>query len=62
MLKVMSAWMTAAARQAALVRAGLQGVAAWESEHGELTAAELDAARRRLHRAARERPATVTEK
>lgn len=43
-----SAWMTAAARQALLVRAGLAAVREWESEHGTLTAQELEAARRRL--------------
>jgi hypothetical protein len=43
-----SAWMTAAARRALLVREGLRGVAEWEKEYGELTEAELDAARRRV--------------
>ena len=41
-----SAWMTSAARRALLVRDGLAAVAEWEAEHGPLTAAELDAARR----------------
>lgn len=43
-----SAWLTAAARRALLVRDGLAAVAEWEAEHGALTAAELDAARERI--------------
>jgi hypothetical protein len=43
-----SAWMTAAARQALLVRDGLAAVAEWEAEHGTFTEAELNAARRRV--------------
>ena len=43
-----SAWMTAAARHALRLRDGLAAVAEWEAEHGELTQAELDAARRRI--------------
>jgi hypothetical protein len=43
-----SAWMTAAARRALLVRDGLLAVVEWEHEHGELTAAELEAARGRV--------------
>lgn len=43
-----SAWMTAAARRALLVRDGLAAVAEWEREHGRLTEAELDTARRRV--------------
>lgn len=43
-----SAWMTAAARRALLVRDGLQAVAEWEEEHGEFTDVELDAACRRV--------------
>jgi hypothetical protein len=43
-----SAWMTSAARRALLVREGLGAVADWEAEHGTLTEAELDAARRRV--------------
>lgn len=43
-----SAWMTAAARRALLVRDGLRAVAEWEAEHGALSDAELDAARRRV--------------
>ncbi|MDA8321838.1 MAG: hypothetical protein M0030_18810 [Actinomycetota bacterium] len=42
-----SAWMTSAARQALRVRDGLAAVAEWEAEHGPLTRAELEAARRR---------------
>jgi hypothetical protein len=43
-----SAWMTAAARNALRVREGLAAVAEWEAEHGALTAAELAAARQRI--------------
>lgn len=43
-----SAWMTEAARRALRVRDGLRAVAEWEQEHGPLTEAELDAARRRV--------------
>jgi hypothetical protein len=43
-----SAWMTAAARRALLVRDGLLAVAEWERDHGALTDAELDAARARV--------------
>ena len=43
-----SAWMTAAARRALLVRDGLAAVAEWEAEHGPLSDAEMDAARRRV--------------
>jgi hypothetical protein len=43
-----SAWMTAAARRALLIRDGLRAVTEWEKENGELTDAELDAARRRV--------------
>jgi hypothetical protein len=45
-----SAWMTAAARRALLVRQGLMAVAEWEAEHGALTQAEIDAARARVER------------
>ena len=48
-----SAWMTAAARRALLVRDGLRAVAEWEQEHGPLTEGELDAARRRVATEAR---------
>jgi hypothetical protein len=48
-----SAWMTAAARQALLVRDGLAATAEWEKDHGELSLAELDDARRRVLRPAR---------
>lgn len=40
-----SAWITAAAYRALLVRDGLAAAAEWETEHGALTRAELDAAR-----------------
>jgi hypothetical protein len=43
-----SAWMTAAARQALLVADGLRAVAEWEREHGGFTATELEDARRRV--------------
>lgn len=43
-----SAWMTAAARRALLVRDGLVAVAEWEREHGALTPNERRAARRRV--------------
>lgn len=43
-----SAWMTAAARRALLVRDGLAAVGEWEAEHGRLSEAEMDAARRRV--------------
>lgn len=43
-----SAWMTAAARRALLVRDGLRAVAEWEQEHGPLTDAERAAGRRRV--------------
>jgi len=48
-----SAWLTAAARRALRVRAGLAAVAEWEAEHGALSERELEAARRRLSRDAR---------
>jgi len=43
-----SAWMTAAARRALLVRDGLLAVAEWEQEQGSLTEAEIEAARKRV--------------
>lgn len=46
--KSVSAWITEAARRALLIRDGLAAVAEWEAEHGELTPAELLAARARL--------------
>ena len=45
-----SAWITAAARRALLVRDGLAAVAEWEAEHGALTPSELEAARARIAR------------
>jgi hypothetical protein len=48
-----SAWMTAAARRALLVRDGLAAVAEWEAEHGAFTREELEAAR---HRVGADRP------
>ena len=50
-----SAWMTSAARHALRLRDGLAAVAEWEAEHGALTGAELEAARRRAGRAGQER-------
>jgi hypothetical protein len=43
-----SAWLTAAARQALLVRDGLAAVAEWEAEHGAFSAEELAQARHRV--------------
>lgn len=43
-----SAWLTAAARQAIRLREGLAAVADWEAEHGAFTDDELDAARARV--------------
>jgi len=43
-----SAWMTAAARRALLVRDGLAAIAEWETEFGSLSEAEMEAARRRV--------------
>jgi hypothetical protein len=43
-----SAWMTAAARRALIVRDGLAAVAEWEAEHGAFTREELQAARQRV--------------
>lgn len=43
-----SAWMTAAAREALQRRAGLAAVAAWERQHGLFTPEEMDEARRRV--------------
>lgn len=43
-----SAWMTAAARRALLVRDGLIAVAEWEAENGRFSDAELEAARSRV--------------
>lgn len=43
-----SAWMTAAARQALQRRAGLAAVALWEKQHGRLTTEEMNQARRRV--------------
>ena len=46
-----SAWITAAARRALLVRDGLAAVTEWEAEHGALTRKELEDARTRVARA-----------
>jgi hypothetical protein len=45
-----SAWITAAARRALVIRDGLAAVAEWEAEHGALTESELAAARARIER------------
>jgi hypothetical protein len=50
-----SAWITAAARRALLVRDGLAAVAEWEAEHGALSRSELEAARARVDRSATRR-------
>jgi hypothetical protein len=41
-----SAWMTAAAREALQRRAGLAAVARWEEQHGRFTTEEMNEARR----------------
>ncbi|HEU0141899.1 MAG TPA: YlcI/YnfO family protein [Bryobacteraceae bacterium] len=41
-----SAWMTAAAREALRQRAGLAAVALWEKQYGRLTTEEMNEARR----------------
>lgn len=43
-----SAWLTAAARQAIRLREGLLAVAEWEAEHGRFSKEELAEARRRI--------------
>jgi hypothetical protein len=43
-----SAWMTAAAREALLIEDGLRAVAEFEEESGAFTDAEREAARRRV--------------
>jgi hypothetical protein len=43
-----SAWMTAAAREALGQRAGLAAIAEWERQHGRFSAEEVDDARRRV--------------
>jgi hypothetical protein len=50
-----SAWLTAAARQALRVREGLAAVAEWEKEHGALTESEIEAARKRVGQGARQK-------
>jgi hypothetical protein len=53
-----SAWLTAAARQAIRVREGLLGVAEWEAEHGAFSEGELARARQRISSVgAKRRPA-----
>ena len=41
-----SAWMTAAAREALHRRAGLAAIEEWEKQHGRFTTEEMDEARR----------------
>lgn len=43
-----SAWMTAAAREALRRRAGLAAIEEWEKQHGVFSAEEMDDARRRV--------------
>jgi hypothetical protein len=43
-----SAWMTAAAREALQRRAGLAAVADWEKQHGAFSALEMQEARSRV--------------
>jgi hypothetical protein len=43
-----SAWLTAAARQAIRLREGLLAVAEWETEHGAFSEEELAEARQRI--------------
>lgn len=58
-----SAWMTAAAREALRRRAGLAAIDEWEKQHGRFSAEEMDDARRRVRaqlqapRSVRRRPA-----
>ncbi len=55
-----SAWMTEAARRALLVREGLLAVSEWEHDHGAFSAAELEAAARRVSREGRTGAATTS--
>ena len=59
-----SAWLTAAARTSLRIRDGLTAVAEWEADHGALTAAELEAARRRVSQASHptKRPRTAAKR
>jgi hypothetical protein len=43
-----SAWMTAAAREALRRRAGLAAVELWEKQHGRFTTEEMNEARRKV--------------
>lgn len=45
-----SAWLTAAARNAIRIREGLEAMTEWEVEHGELSDDELAAAKARVAR------------
>ena len=51
-----SAWMTAAAREALQRRAGLAAVALWEKQHGQFTQEEMDEARRSVQAQQRRTP------
>jgi hypothetical protein len=53
-----SAWMTAAAREALQRRAGLAAVAEWEKQHGAFSAPEMQEARNRVRSQFRQ-PRTV---
>jgi hypothetical protein len=46
--KSVSAWMTAAARRALLMRDGLAAIAEWEADHGKISEEELGRARARV--------------
>ena len=43
-----SAWMTSAARRILAIEAGLAAEGEWQREHGQFTAKELKAARKRV--------------
>ncbi len=51
-----SAWMTAAARDALRRRAGLAAVALWEKQHGRFTTEEMNEARRAVRAQLRTSP------
>ena len=54
-----SAWMTAAAREALQRRAGLAAVALWEKQHGQFTTEEMDEARRSVQAQQRRTPSSA---
>ena len=53
-----SAWMTAAAREALQRRAGLAAIALWERQHRRLTKEEMDEARHNVRAQLRTAPKT----